>query len=147
MFHELYLGSRILLYWIRGCTRDFIDGYSVYGSDCKHSSVEAEVLKMKISIKMVFLYLLCSMVAQCVLCKLWRTHTRAEEKCERKEAAEGKPHTLTITSPLTLSAGDTLEWSGMNEWMNEWTWAQKRGKYRCWRFNFVSHNQNYFSWQ
>lgn len=79
-----------------------LDGYSVYGSDCKHSLVEAEVLKMKILIRMVFLYLLCSMVAQCVLCSLWRTHTGAEEKCERKEAAEGK------------LLGTVLE-SGMNE--------------------------------
>lgn len=58
-----------------------------------NSFVEAEVLKMKILIRRVFMYLLCSMVAQCVLCSLWRTHTGAEEKCERKQAAEGKPHT------------------------------------------------------
>lgn len=48
---------------------------------------------------MVFLYLLCRMVAQCVLHSLWRTHSGAEEKCERKEAAEGKHNALTVTLP------------------------------------------------
>lgn len=48
---------------------------------------------------MVFLYLLCSMEAQSVLRSLCRTHSGAEEKCEREAAAEGKLHALTITLP------------------------------------------------